>query len=595
MSILDKINNPTDLKQFNKDALCSLAEEIRERIISTTKENGGHLSSNLGIVETTIALNYCFDFSKDKIIFDVGHQCYTHKLLTERKKNFSSIRTWGGLSGFPDKDESVYDAFSTGHAGTSISAGLGLCAARNSLNQDYFVVNVVGDGSLANGLNLEALHANNEKPKNYILILNDNGMSISKNKNGFYKLISTGTTKKGYVKSKRAVKRIFGNSFITKFLRKAKDFVKRVFNSYNYFEKIGFKYVGIIDGNDVKELINLLPRLKEASKQKAIFLHIKTTKGQGYKEAEENSSDYHGVSKNFEQCPGGFGITLGKTLNSLIEKDSSIVAITAGMKDGTGLKQVEQKFPKNFFDVGIAEEYAVTMAAGMATGGLKPVVAIYSTFIQRSYDQILHDVCMQNLPVIFCLDRAGLCGEDGKTHQGVFDISFLSHLPNLSILAPADEKDLEGAIKYALSLNAPVVIRYPKQETLSLDLPQFDGKWEKISNGSLATVLAVGPRMINLALELNKDCGQALSIVCVRSVKPLDTKILSTLSGKVITLEENVLTGGFGQSVKEYFNNNNNVCVYSFGVKDEFITHGKVTEQLNYCGLNVETIKKILI
>lgn len=594
MSILDKIENPTELKQYNFDVLCELAQDIRERIIETIKENGGHLSSNLGLVETTIALHQCFDFSKDKLIFDVGHQCYTHKLLTERKEKFSSIRTWGGISGFPDAEESVYDCFSTGHAGTSISAGLGLCAARNALGQDYCVVNVVGDGSLANGLNLEALHASNEKPKNYVLILNDNGMSISKNKNGFYKLISKGTTKKGYVKSKRAVKRIFGNSFITRFLVKVREFIKRMFNSYNYFEKIGFKYVGIIDGNDVKELTQILPRIKEASKQKAIFLHIKTTKGKGYREAEENSSDYHGVSKNFEQSPGGFGLTLGKTLNNLIEKDSSIVAITAGMKDGTGLIEVENQFPKNFFDVGIAEEYAVTMAAGMAKGGLKPVVAIYSTFLQRSYDQILHDVCIQNLPVVFCLDRAGLCGEDGKTHQGVFDISFLSHMPNMTILAPADEKDLQGALEYALSLNSPVAIRYPKQESRSLNLSTFDGKWERITNGDKATVLAVGPRMINLALELNEACENTLSVVCVRSVKPLDQEFLSTLSGKIITLEENALLGGFGQLVKEHFTSNNEVRVHSYGVQDKFIPHGKVVEQLDYCGLNVETIKEII-
>lgn len=594
MSILDKIENPTELKQYNVDALCELAQDVRERIIETIKENGGHLSSNLGLVETTIALHQCFDFSKDKLIFDVGHQCYTHKLLTERKEKFSSIRTWGGISGFPDAEESVYDCFSTGHAGTSISAGLGLCAARNALGQDYCVVNVVGDGSLANGLNLEALHASNEKPKNYVLILNDNGMSISKNKNGFYKLISKGTTKKGYVKSKRAVKRIFGNSFITRFLVKVREFIKRMFNSYNYFEKIGFKYVGIIDGNDVKELTQILPRIKEASKQKAIFLHIKTTKGKGYREAEENSSDYHGVSKNFEQSPGGFGLTLGKTLNNLIEKDSSIVAITAGMKDGTGLIEVENQFPKNFFDVGIAEEYAVTMAAGMAKGGLKPVVAIYSTFLQRSYDQILHDVCIQNLPVVFCLDRAGLCGEDGKTHQGVFDISFLSHMPNMTILTPVDERDLEGALQYALSLNSPVAIRYPKQEDKSLNLSTFNGKWERITQGDKATVLAVGPRMISLALELNEACEEDLSIVCVRSVKPLDIETLSSLSGKIITLEENALLGGFGQMVKEYYNSNEQVSVYSFGIKDQFIPHGKVVEQLDYCGLNVETIKEII-
>lgn len=595
MSFLESIKSPSDLQQLNNDELCGLAQEIRSVIISTTKENGGHLSSNLGIVETTLALHRCFDFSKDKVIFDVGHQCYPHKLLTQRDKDFSTIRTWGGLSGFPDRDESPYDTFSTGHAGTSISAGLGLCAARNALNQDYCVVTVVGDGSLSNGLNLEALNASNEKPTNYIVILNDNGMSISKNKNGFYRLISKSTTKKGYVKSKHAIKKIFGNSFVTRFLRKAREFIKRLFNSNNYFEKIGFKYVGVVDGNNLKELTELLPRLKEASKEKAIFLHIKTTKGKGYVQAEENSSSYHGVSKNFEQSSTGFSVTLGKTLNRLIAKDPSIVAITAGMKDGTGLCEVEKEYPQNFFDVGIAEEYAVTLAAGMAVGGLKPVVAIYSTFMQRAYDQILHDVCMQNLPVVFCLDRAGLNGEDGKTHQGVFDLSFTSHMPNLTVLTPADHKDLEGAIQYALSLNSPVAIRYPKNEVITLGLSPFNGEWERITEGNLATILAVGPRMINLALELNKALEQKLSIVCVRSIRPLDTRLLDGLKGKIITLEENVLNGGFGQAVSQYYQNlNNDVSVYSFGVKDEFIPHGKVSEQMDYCGLNVDNIREIL-
>ena len=592
MSILQDIGTSADLKKLNIDQLKNLAEEIRTEILGVTKQNGGHLSSNLGIVETTIALHYVFDLPTDKLIFDVGHQCYTHKLLSGRGGDlFKTIRKKGGISGFPDVEESPYDAFSTGHAGTSISAGLGMCNARDKLGQDYQVITLVGDGSLANGLNLEALNAQISKPKNYIVILNDNGMSISKNKNGFYKFISRSTTKTGYVKSKNRFKKIFGNSFITKFFRKIKNFLKRAFNRNNYFENLGFKYVGVFDGNDLKEMINILSRVKERSKDTAIFLHIKTTKGKGFDVAEENADTYHGVSRNFESASGGFGAQLGNTLNSVIQEDDRVVAITAGMKDGTGLALVENVNPKNFIDVGIAEEYAVTLSAGMAIGGLKPVVAIYSTFMQRAYDQMLHDVCVQNLPVVFCLDRAGMVGEDGKTHQGLFDLSFLSHLPNLTILTPACESELDGALKYALSLNSPVAIRYPKKGNGE---GNFDnGKWSYIRQGKDYTVLAIGPRMINLGLELSKeiDC----SVVAVRSVKPLDNGLLDGINGEIITLEENVLAGGFGQIISAYYSDRGiGRRIFRFGVKDEFIKHQSVEQQLEDAGLTVENIKRII-
>ncbi len=596
MNILEDLNGSADLKKLKISQLSALAVDLRSQILSVTRKNGGHLSSNLGMVETTIALHYCFDLPKDKIVFDVGHQCYAHKLLSDRKQSFESLRSWGGISGFPDIEESEYDAFSTGHAGTSISAALGLCYARDTLGQDHTVIAVVGDGSLSNGLNLEALNASNQKPNNFIVILNDNGMSISKNKNGFYKLISKSTTKRGYVKGKRAVKRIFGNSFVTRFLIRCKDFLKRVFNKNNYFEKIGFKYVGVIDGNNVKELTNILSRVKNIAKEKAVLLHVRTTKGKGYDKAEENSSTYHGVSKNFEQTTSGFGLTLGQTLSAEMDKDERIVAITAGMKDGTGLFQVEKTHPDRFYDVGIAEEYAVTLAAGMAKGGLKPVVGIYSTFTQRAYDQIVHDVCLQNLPVVLCLDRAGLNGEDGKTHQGLFDISYLSHLPNLTVFAPADDNDLAETIKYALSLNSPVAIRYPKKGEGRFATQEFGtGEWERLTEGKDVTVLAVGPRMIKLALNLNQACENKLSVVCVKRVNPLDQKFLDGLVGTVITLEENAIKGGFGQAVKCYLaDKNQKAKVFGFGIKDEFIPHGSVEEQLAYCGLTVDNIKKIV-
>lgn len=595
MSILETIDNSSDIKQLKTEQLQALATDIRSQILCTTRKNGGHLSSNLGLVETTIALNYVFDFPKDKIIFDVGHQCYAHKLLTGRREQFDSLRQSGGISGFPDREESQYDVFSTGHAGTSISAGLGICSARDKANEDYTVIALVGDGSLANGLNLEALNVSNEKPKNFIVILNDNGMSISKNKNGFYKFISKSTTKKGYVNSKRRFKKIFGNSFITKFFRKIRDFIKRVFNRNNYFEKLGFKYVGVLDGNNIKEMTKVLSHVKETAKDRAIFLHINTTKGKGYEKAEENSDTYHGVGKNFEASSGGFGEKLGNAINDLIEKDDKIVAITAGMKDGTGLAIVEKEHPENFFDVGIAEEYAITYASGMAVGGLKPIVAIYSTFLQRAYDQIVHDVCAQNLPVVMCIDRAGLVGEDGKTHQGVFDLSYLSHLPNLTILTPACEEEMQDALEYALSLNSPVAIRYPKKSKLQAQLGGFNkGKWEVLSDGKDLTLLAVGPRMVDLCKEFEKQTDLKVKTVCVRSVKPLDTSLLDSLEGKVITLEENLLAGGFGSLVATYYQDKGkNVNLHRLGIDDKFIKHGSIQNQLTECGLTVNDIKKL--
>ena len=599
MSILDSINGSADIKNLKVKELEVLASEIRSQILSVTKNNGGHLSSNLGIVETTIAIHNVFDLPKDKLIFDVGHQCYTHKLLSGRKQDFTTIRTQGGLSGFPDRDESDYDVISTGHAGTSISAGLGLCSARDKLGQDYAVICVVGDGSLVNGLNLEALNASNVKPKNFIVIVNDNGMSISKNKNGFYKLISKSTTKKGYVKGKRNFKKVFGNSFITKMLSGFKDFIKRIFNATNYFEKMGFKYVGVLDGNDVKEMTTILERVKDTANDREIVLHVNTTKGKGFDEAEQKSDEYHGVGKNYMPSPVGFSTQLGNSINNAIDNDNSVVAITAGMKDGTGLKIVEQAHPENFFDVGIAEEYAVTLASGMAIGGLKPIVAMYSTFLQRAYDQVLHDVCAQNLPVVFCIDRAGFVGEDGKTHQGLFDLSFLSHIPNLTVLTPLVEGQLQGMLDYALSLNAPVAIRYPKNSGLDLAIDSFDGKWVKINQVDKAkiTFLAVGPRMVNLANEFSSKYPNMCCVIGVTSVKPLDGQMLSGIdNGVVVTLEENVLLGGFGQTITAWFaDNNKNVKVVKLGVADNFVKHGTVVAQMQASNLTIDGIVEKLI
>ncbi len=592
MRILDRLENTMDIKKLSLDELKTLANEIREEIVSVVKSNGGHLSSNLGIVETTLALYYTFDFPSDKLVFDVGHQCYCHKILSDRKDKFSTLRLDGGISGFPDTEESPFDCFSMGHAGTSIAVSLGLCTARDTLNQDNYVVNVIGDGSLVNGLSLEAITAKQFKPNKYIVILNDNGMSISKNKNGFYRFIAKETTKKRYVKSKTVIKRIFGESFITKFFRKIRNFFKRIFGRGSTFDKFGFKYVGVIDGNDLGQLIKVLKNVKEFSSHRAVFLHLSTTKGKGMSCAEERADLYHGVGKELKNSDGGFAKALADKLNSVIENDKSVIAITAGMKNGTGLLSVEEKHPNNVYDVGIAEEYAVTYAAGMAKGGLRPIVCIYSTFLQRAYDQVLHDVCLQNLPVIFCLDRAGLVGADGKTHQGVFDLSYLTHLPNMTVLCPTDEKDLSVAVDYALSLNSPVAIRYPKDaKNIEYNAIPFPN-WITVSKGTDTAILAVGPRMVELALKAKKESGRDLSVISARTVKPLDTTTLESLNNvNVITLEENSEIGGFGSLVLKF--REDAKCKYNtvvMGVKDQFVKHGSIDNQLKNNGLTVEML-----
>lgn len=594
MSLLKSLDNSTDIKQLNIKQLESLSSEIREEIISVINKNGGHLSSNLGIVETTVALHYVFDFPKDKLIFDVGHQCYAHKILSDRKDRFSSIRTDGGISGFPDRDESEYDAFTSGHAGTSIAAGTGLCQARDKLNQDYCVIDVVGDGSLVNGLNLEAIFSSQTKPKNYIVILNDNGMSISKNKNGLYSHIAKKTASMKYVKGKNALKKVFGNTFLVNWMVAIRNFFKRMFKKRETFEEYGFKYVGVVDGNDMKEMVNILQRVKQFSKEKAVFLHISTKKGKGYEQAEEHSDLYHGVGKNMNITSQGFSEALGKKLSEMVEKDDRVVGVVAGMKNGTGLAEFSEKYPKNFYDVGIAEEYAVTLSAGMSAGGLRPVVAVYSTFLQRAYDQVLHDVCLQNLPVIFCLDRAGLVGEDGKTHQGVFDLSYLTHLPNMTVICPSTDAELGDALDYALSLNSPVAIRYPKSyNKTDVQLkPLKDGLWDVQCTGSDVTVLAVGPRMLELAWEFKTLCDKDVGIVSARVVKPLDVKCLDGIKSKAIfTLEENSLIGGFGSMVKSYYTEKNaNVILRSFGVLDEFVKNGSIKTQFKRNRLTAEDL-----
>lgn len=601
MNILDGIKNSSDVKRLSLKEKIELAGEIRDKILKTCSENGGHLSSNLGIVETTLALYSVFDFPKDKIIFDVGHQCYAHKMLSGRNAGFSAIRTDGGISGFPDREESEYDCFGAGHAGTSIAAGLGFCAARDALGEDFYVVDVVGDGAFVNGLNLEALTASQKKPKKLIVILNDNGMSISKNRNGIYTFLSKESTKKGYLKSKSALKRVFGESFVTRFLRKVRGFIKRIFNGVNVLEQFGFKYVGVVNGNDLKSLTEILEGVKNVAKDKAVFLHIKTVKGKGVKRAEERADLYHGVGKSLSCGGGEFSAAVGQTLNEIIEKDPRVIALTAGMKDGTGLAAVEKAHPDNFIDVGIAEEFAVTFAAGMAAGGLKPVVCVYSTFLQRAYDEILHDVCIQKLPVVFCVDRAGLVGADGKTHQGVFDLSFLSHLPGMTILAPSCVNDLKAALKYAFSLGSPVAIRYPKESSAKERevAPYEETLWERLKTGEKYNILAVGPDMLALAEEFAKNHDGA-GVISARTVKPLDEKTLAEISGlPIIAIEENSVIGGFGDAVRRavsrLFGGKPKNRIITLGVKDAFTRHGSAERQREENGLCEKQLEAIVL
>lgn len=591
--ILQNLNAPSDVKKLNKQELSALAEDIREEIVSVASNNGGHLSSNLGILETTVALYKTFDFPKDKLIFDVGHQCYAHKILSGRREEFKTIRTAGGLSGFPDAEESDFDLFTTGHAGNSIALGLGLCAARDKNNEDYYVITVVGDGALVNGLNLEAVNVASEKPKKFIVILNDNGMSISKNRNGFYNFISKATAKRSYVKNKNVIKRIFGNSFIAVFFRKVRDFFKRLINKGEYFERFGFKYVGVVDGNNLEETTKMLARVKNVADYKAVFLHIKTTKGKGLKNAEEHADLYHSVGKNMKlACSEEFA--LGKVLSELIDKDDKIMAITAGMKDGTGLDALDKTHPDHLVDVGIAEEYAATVAAGMAKGGLKPVVAVYSTFLQRAYDEIMQDVCLQNLPVIFCIDRAGFTGEDGKTHQGLFDLSYTLHIPNMTVIAITSKRELKAALEYAISLNSPVCIRYSKSCADSDYVSDYkDGSWQVIKEGSDLTVFAVGKNALKLACEFSEKYGKSVKVVAARVIKPLDEKMLSSVDTPIITIEENVISGGFGAMVAAFYADKTPRKIHILGVKDKFVKHGSIKEQLVENGFTTQNLTAI--
>ena len=612
--LLDGINSPSDLKKLSYKEKDMLSNEIRTKIINTISKTGGHLASNLGVVELTIALHSVFNTPKDKIVWDVGHQTYVHKILTGRKDEFDTIRQLNGLSGFPKIKESEYDCFNTGHSSTSISAALGMARARDLKNEDNNVIAVIGDGALTGGMALEALDDAGNSKTRLIVVLNDNEMSISKNVGGISRFLTKIRTKKFYKKSNNFVRKIleripgFG-TFVIKLARKIKYSIKQLVIPNMFFEDLGFKYLGPVDGHDIERvewILNLAKKEKEP-----VVVHIITKKGKGYKFAEENPDSFHATSsfdietgKSIKVKEKDYSQVFGEKLVELAEKNEKIVAVTAAMADGTGLKEFKKKYPKRFFDVGIAEQHALCMAAGMAKEGFIPVVPIYSSFYQRAFDQVIHDVCMQNLPVVMCVDRAGLVGQDGETHQGIFDLSFFNLIPNITIMAPKDFKELEEMIEFAVNLKAPVVIRYPRgTESKKIKFEKEEkielGKAEILSQGKDITIVSIGKmvaRAVEVKEELEKEKIEA-EVINVRFLKPFDEKtIINSIkkTKKVITIEDNTVIGGLASKVQELISNNeeSDVQFKAFGLPDTFIEHGKVEELEEKYGLDAKTIEE---
>ena len=601
MSIIDELTSPADLKKLSLAELEKLAGEIRDELIGTVAVTGGHLASNLGVVELTLALHRVFDTPRDRIVWDVGHQAYTHKLLTGRRERFCSLRQADGLSGFPKRDESEYDCFDVGHASTSISAALGLACARDAQGGSEKVVAVIGDGSLTGGLAFEGLNQAGHLKKDLIVVLNDNEMSISPNVGAISSFLSRKMTSDLFVRFKRETQNLltqlpgFGRELVS-LARRAEDSLKGFLTPGMLFEAFGFDYVGPIDGHNLAELEETLKnvaRLKGPS-----LVHVVTRKGKGYAPAEARPSDFHGVGPfNAEtgeifkkpKAPPSYTSIFGRTLVDMAENDPRIIAITAAMIEGTGLQKFAERFPERFYDVGIAEQHAVTFAAGLACHGQRPVVAIYSTFLQRAYDNVVHDVCLQNLPVIFAMDRGGLVGADGPTHHGVFDYSYLRHIPNLTFMVPRDEVQLRRALATALNHDGPFAFRYPRGESQGLTLPDEIpavpiGQGEKLRDGDDGVLFALGTMVgeaLTAAEELAKE-GLDLAVVDARFLKPLDRTLLmaeAQRTGFVVTCEENVLQGGFGSAVLELFEEANVTArVLRIGLPDAFVEQGTQQE-----------------
>ena len=605
-NLLEQINSPKDLKKLTLEEKETLSQEIRDLIIDVTSKNGGHVASNLGVVELTIALHSIFDTPNDKIVWDVGHQCYVHKILTGRREEFQNIRKLGGISGFPKICESEYDNFNTGHSSTSISIATGMARARDILNENYEVVAVIGDGSLTGGMALEALNDAGSSKTNVKVILNDNEMSISKNVGGIPLYLSKMRTKTGYTRSNRKIKAIvnkipyIGKPIIS-FAHYTKQIIKRAVFRNMYFEDIGFTYLGPVDGHDIKKLEDILERSKKINGP--VLIHVVTKKGKGYKLAEENPDKFHGISA-YDKETGevkkskNYSKVFGEKLVKMASEDKRIVAVTAAMRDGTGLKEFAEKFPDRFFDVGIAEQHALGLIAGMARAGLKPVLPIYSSFLQRGYDQIIHDIALSRIPVTVCIDRAGIVGNDGETHQGIFDLSFLSSIPNIVIMAPKNFEELDKMLEFGVNLDKPVFIRYPRggenfsfESTEDIEL----GKAEIVQEGTDLSIIAIG-NMLGRAEEVASLLPEkSVEIINARFLKPLDEEsILNSIrkTGNCITIEDNLLKGGLGSAVVEAVNKSDiqDDKIKSFGYDDTFVEHGTVKELEDKYGLSAEKI-----
>ena len=610
---LELIRKENDIKKLSDEQLDGLADEIRRFLIEKISRTGGHLASNLGAVELTMALHLTLDFPEDKLIWDVGHQSYTHKLLTGRSGGFDTLRKYGGMSGFPKRKESDCDAFDTGHSSTSISAGLGLVEARELLGQDHTVVSVIGDGSMTGGMAYEALNNASRLKSNFIIVLNDNHMSISENVGGISRYLSGLRTTQTYTEIKKGVegtlKKIPGRGDrIVSQLRKTKSGIKQLFVPGMFFEDMGITYLGPVDGHDVRKLVKVLNEAKRVDH--AVLVHVITEKGKGYRPAEENPSRFHGTGP-FDIRTGepaeksstdSYTEVFSKVLADIARKDEKVVAITAAMADGTGLAAFKKYFPKRFFDVGIAEEHAMTFAAGLAAGGMKPVFAVYSSFLQRAYDQTLHDVCLQDLPVVIAVDRAGLVGSDGETHQGIFDLSFLTSIPNMTVISPKNRWEMADMLRFAVDYPHPVALRYPRGEAYEgmkeFRAPVEYGKSEVLYEEKDIAVIFVG-HMAELADRVRsgiREAGYSCSLINARFVKPLDTQLLDRLSRThrlFVTIEENVVSGGFGEQVMEYASDAKlPVYVRNIGLPDDYVEHGNVEILRRETGLDCGRIVK---
>lgn len=600
--VLEKINQINDIQKLEKEELPLLAEEIRQFLIEKISVTGGHLASNLGVVELTMAMHLAFHLPEDKIIWDVGHQSYTHKILSGRKDGFDDLRKYGGMSGFPKRKESACDAFDTGHSSTSISAGLGYARGRDLQGCTYSVVSVIGDGSMTGGMAYEALNNAAQIKTNFIIVLNDNEMSISENVGGLSVYLSSLRTSDAYTGLKTGVENtlnripIYGNRMVER-IRSTKQGLKQIILPGMFFEQLGLKYLGPVDGHNISQMVRIFQEAKRVNG--AVVVHVKTKKGKGYLPAERHPARFHGAEPfdietgvpKKKKKKANYTDVFSTVMCKLGARVPELVAITAAMPDGTGLKRFRNMYPDRFFDVGIAEEHAVTFAAGMAVSGMLPVVAVYSSFLQRAYDQIIHDVCIQNLHVIFAIDRAGLVGSDGETHQGIFDLSYLSSIPNMCVMAPKNKWELSDMLKFAVAYNGPVAVRYPRGEAYEglrdFRAPVVLGKSEVLYDECGIALLAAGS-MVKTAVEVRsrlRDMGYSCTLINVRFVKPLDEELLAKTAREhqlLVTMEENVRSGGLGDRVLEYLNDiGSHVRVINVALPDDYVEHG-----------NVEVLKK---